>query len=417
MIIWQWEQGRGEYFHFENILAISRALVQKEGMSVSNMAEDTDLRRLVYDVAKLEFLPHKSGYTVWRNYARVFKVALLATDIPESDGKKTLKCTEICHALASGKIAATIDYMGEVMRNFYLNGPVFGARNYKVGDARVFPFCAIVRFLAARTIRDNKTFCATPDEVKDFLFQRQVTGDEKLDFFERIEASPIDWISNDQKRQVREMMIFASQCPFLKWDGRRLCIDLPESDLIRQAHILFEHFSPNLRVQEKYPHEEILNMGRVLPDSNIIIYAEPAAVISNDPLREHNLSVEGRRRAVNHIVIERSPWLRKKYFRNYPNAICDMTGAPLNAGFPWVKNILEIHHITPLSSPVRSGERGTHIDDLVALTPTSHRAVHEYYRQWIRKNKRDFSNKQEARNVYESAKNEYINRTGTFKWP
>ena len=416
MILWQWEQGRGEYFQFENILAMSRILLTKEGMPVSDLSADKLLRDEAFHAAGLKFLPHKRGYTVWRNYARVFKAMMLATDVPDRSGKRVLKCTDLCAHLAAGEISAATDYVSRVMKRFYLSGPVFGAKNYRPDGKRVFPFCAIVRFLAARTIAAGAPGCASPDEIKDFLFAREIAGDEDVDFFREIDAAPTRWKSADQRRQIREMLIFSGQCSFLKWDGRKLCMDLPHDSLARHAKTIFNRMSPDIRRQERTAHEEIINMGKIDRSGlRLISPSEFGAFIGNDPMAD-DLPREGKRRVVNHIVIERSPKLREMFFTARKRAVCDITGAPRHAGFPWVENILEIHHVTPLSSSVSSGDQGTSLDDLVALTPTSHRAVHDYYRRWLRENKRDFKDKREAREVYRAAKTAYLQSGGIKRW-
>lgn len=417
MIPWQWEQGRGEYFHFENILAMSRVLLNQEGMLVSDLSADEELRLEAFRAAKLKFLPHKRGYTVWRNYARVFKVAMLAADVPGNNGKSVLQCTDLCAQLAAGKIASATDYISHVMRRFYLAGPVFGAKNYRPGGKRVFPFCAIVRLLAARTAYTGALYCASPDEINGLLFSRNVSGNEDMKFFQGISAAPVIWKNSDQRRQVREMLIFAGQCSFLKWDGQKLCMDLPPDSLVHDAKLLFNRMSPDVREQKRTVHEEVINMGRVARYySRLIFPSEVNAVIRHDPMAENDLSREGKRRVVNHIIIERSTKLRAMFFAAHKRAVCDITGAPQHAGFPWVHNILEIHHVMPLSSSVRSGDKGTSLDDLVALTPTSHRAIHYYYRRWLRKNKRDFRDKREAHEVYCAAKTEYLRSGKTGKW-
>ena len=409
--VWQWEQGRGEYFQFENIVAISRVLMAKEGMRLSDAHADASFRELAMQEGRLSFLPVR--YTVWRNYARVFKVAMLAVDVPAPRGReKVLKCTDVCRLIAAGKMFSATDYAIHVMRHFYLNGPVFGAKNYAPGKARIFPFCAIVRFLAAR-VGLSAPSCISPEEAKDFLFQNEVSGEESIDFFRNIAARPVEWTSGDQKRQVREMLIFASQCAFLKWDGKKLCLDIPDG---LHASVLFNRFAPAKRDQQQTAHEEILSMASASPLSPVILPSEARIIIRHDPLTEGKLPVEGRRRAVNHIIIERSPKLREMFFAAKRHVKCDITGAPLHAGFPWIENILEIHHVTPLSSSVHAGDKGTRMTDLVALTPTSHRAVHTYYRQWMRRHNRgDFSSKAEARKVYRAAKSEYLS-SGRRKW-
>lgn len=416
MIHWQWEQGRIEYFQFENILAMSRALVEKDGMLVSDVSADKELRDIARHSAGLEFFPQH--YTIWRNYARVFKAMLLATDVPVGESqKRVLKCTNLCKFMANGRIHTATDYIVYVMRAFYLNGPVFNAQNYYPRKKRVFPFCALVRLLVATAYHKGEMSCISPDDAKNLLFSREISGTESMEFFQNLSHSKTSWAHRHQHRQVREMFIFASQCSFLKWDGQKLCLDLPVDSLADRARELFNWMSPMVRQQRKNTAEEILNLGHMNSrySDRIILPSEENLIIGNDPIANDNMSREGRRRAVNHIIIERSPKLRDMFFAKNKTAVCDITGAPRHAGFPWVKNILEIHHVTPLSSPIHSTDEGTSFNDLVPLTPTSHRAIHAYYRKWMHEQNRDFKDKNEAWEVYRSAKSEYVRSRKTKK--
>lgn len=73
--------------------------------------------------------------------------------------------------------------------------------------------------------------------------------------------------------------------------------------------------------------------------------------------------------------------------------------------YPWTDNLLEIHHILPLSSSLALDGKGTSMGDVVPLCPTCHRSVHNYYRVWLNSNRvSDFLNKQVAVDVYGEAK-------------
>ncbi len=403
IINWQWDQGRGEYFQFENIVAMSRILVKKEGMLLSDVSDNKDLRSLMLEQVELKFKPE--SYTVWRNYGRVFKISLLATDIPVGKEKR-LRCTEVCRALSEDKYHSATDYFYHMMNNFYLGGHVFGATKYSPGEKRIYPFCAIIRMLAAFATKKNRRASVSPEEIKDFLFSQEITGNEDIEFFCNISPMHVNWKNNDQKRQIREMLIFASQCSFLKWDDGRLHLDLLEHV---DPKMLFDRFKPMVRKQCQLEHDEIMNLGMVCKMSSLLLPSDIDVVIMDDLLGKHDLSMEGRRRVANHIIIERSPKLRQIFFSRNKNVTCNITGTPRHAGFPWVDNILEIHHVTPLSSSVYSVDEGAYLENLVALTPTSHRAVHSYYRQWMQKNNRqDFSSKDEAWKIYCDAKEKYL---------
>jgi predicted HNH restriction endonuclease len=106
-----------------------------------------------------------------------------------------------------------------------------------------------------------------------------------------------------------------------------------------------------------------------------------------------------------HLKIERSTNLRKFFFANQTVYICDACNTNPKHIYPWTTNILEIHHLLPLSSSIMINSKGTSIDDVVALCPNCHKSIHEYYKQWLKsKNQEDFSSKQQALLVYNESK-------------
>lgn len=71
----------------------------------------------------------------------------------------------------------------------------------------------------------------------------------------------------------------------------------------------------------------------------------------------------------------------------------------------WIENLLEIHHLLPLSSAITITGEGTSLEDVVGLCPNCHRSVHIYYKRWFENNSvNDFCPKEQGRGVYESAK-------------
>ncbi|EGQ5302474.1 HNH endonuclease, partial [Enterobacter hormaechei] len=75
---WRWDQGRLDYFSVESLRKIASVFVDIDG------AEDTDpeydpLREPLVLRTELPFSP--DSYKVWRNYARVIKLGLIASRI------------------------------------------------------------------------------------------------------------------------------------------------------------------------------------------------------------------------------------------------------------------------------------------------------------------------------------------------
>ena len=117
--------------------------------------------------------------------------------------------------------------------------------------------------------------------------------------------------------------------------------------------------------------------------------------------------IEGNRKRVEHFRVERSGLLRKYYRQVNPQPVCCACGADMSQRYPWTEYMLDIHHLLPLSSTVAISTRGTSLNDIVGLCPSCHRAIHVYYRYWLKKNNQaDFISKQEAHDVFIQATRE-----------
>ena len=65
--MWSWDQGRLDYFQFDEIRKIAKFAVSHDLKAVS--VDE------IGDAVGLPFLPKKDGYKPWRNYSRTFKLA------------------------------------------------------------------------------------------------------------------------------------------------------------------------------------------------------------------------------------------------------------------------------------------------------------------------------------------------------
>jgi predicted HNH restriction endonuclease len=73
--------------------------------------------------------------------------------------------------------------------------------------------------------------------------------------------------------------------------------------------------------------------------------------------------------------------------------------------YPWTDNILELHHLLPLSSSLTITTKGTSLADVVPLCPNCHRSIHVFYKNWLNsENVNDFRTPSEAFNIYNTAK-------------
>ena len=381
---WRWDQGRLDYFRFSNIALIANALCTLDGIELSG---DDPIRDHLMGVTGLPFSP--SRYKVWRNYKRVFSSSLLAY---EAEGHLTV--SSICkHFVDSNSFIEQPDsYFIHVFRNFSYPHPAF--KGYVEASEPIYPFSAIIKFLLSRTpVRQ-----ATIDDIFSYLIGNKVTGTEHLDSYHYLNKSFYRG-NGDEKRQLREMVIFASQVTFLKWFDNSLILDISNSDSEALAD-LTRFIQPNRRPKLSDPIKEFLQMSSIYEDAIQI----PRIAERESPIEVE--FTEGKRRRTTHLRAERSPTLRKALFASLPSPYCcDMCKLIPKLKYDWVDNILEVHHLLPLSSTVYIEDKGTSLQDVVPICPNCHKSVHVYYRNWLKENSiEDFPDKNTAISVYYKAK-------------
>lgn len=380
---WRWDQGRLAYFQFENICSIAKVLKSLDGLALDTK---NDLLRAPLEMnTGLPFAP--SHYKVWRNYARVFQCSMLATRF-----ENKLIITELCQNLAGKTPFSPDEYLNFVFSHFQYPYPAF--EEYDSSAEPVFPFVAILKFLVAR-----KEKPVSLDDVFSYVIGNGCTGLEELSHYRELPKtgrSP----EGDERRQVREMLVFMGQVSYIRWFDSRLYLDTTDFDAVLSATVPFV-----TGIREKEADREFLRLA------SLKNYAQ----MSNLDIRLRDRGVsefsvrEGRKAFDSHQKIERSPLLRTRYFKVNPVLVCDVCGLHPAEKYPWLteSNILELHHILPLSATLNSNGTTTTLDDLKPLCPTCHRSIHIFYKiklgEW---DLPDFSSKKMANDVYELAKKE-----------
>lgn len=139
--MWRWDQGRLLYFQFDVLRDIAKTLVKFDNVDITK-CEDLFRQTLVTETG-MPFLP--DHYTIKRNYSRVFQCSFLAKFMGNQ-----LVVTDICRDLAStdGKIKSADDYLFNYVSKFRFPFPAFD--NYNATEQRIYPFCAILKFLIAQ---------------------------------------------------------------------------------------------------------------------------------------------------------------------------------------------------------------------------------------------------------------------------
>lgn len=388
-MIWRWDQGRLEYFKYDNLVRIAHALSELSNTELRTAGDDP-LRVRLTSRTGLPFAP--THYRVWRNYGRVFACALLATSI-----NNKLTITDICRRL-SGEAGApfTVDeYLSLFIHRFSYPFPAF--QDYNTQRKQVFPICTVIRFLLARHA-NGLNANITLDEVFAYLIGNNCTGTEDIEDY--IHLSKTNRVPRgDENRQVRELLIFCSQLNLLKWFNNTLFLDIDERDE--------ETFSSLLQLATPIPYERDASASTQMIRMSTIRDADaPIVPVHTRENPSDLVFTEGRRVRVSHLRTERSPRLRRIYFdAMQPPYLCDMCRVDLDTRYPWTTNMLELHHLLPLSSAVAIDSRGTSLVDVEPLCPNCHKSVHVYYGNHFRSNQKDdFVSKDEARYVYSEAK-------------
>lgn len=381
---WRFDQGRLDYFQIDEIKKIACAIALIDGI-VKPSVESDAIRKALSHHSTLPFLP--ADYTVWRNYGRVFKCMMLAAEI-----EGHIYATDLCKLIASNPEAVDADdYLAHFTRHFYYSSPIF--QGYTNSGPQVFPGVAVIKFLISEYLVRGKSY-VTLDEIASHLVANNVTGQEDLNFYCSITAST-SGVPGDL-RQIRELVKFISQFSFLKWDNPNLYLEVKDKD---ELFAIEASLQPVVLPRNADPELEILQMGGGFASGTI-----GDVTLKNMESLEEEFT-EGRKVRVTHLRTERSSKLRELYFSTAKTPeVCDMCDVDTAKRYPWAPHVIELHHLLPLSSPVRVEGSSTSIKDLVGLCPTCHRATHRYYSAWFKKNSLfDFRSYEEAKGVYEEA--------------
>jgi hypothetical protein len=383
--MWRWDQGRLLYFRFDVLKSIAVVLAKFNGVSIAN-CEDSFRNALISETG-MPFAP--AHYTVLRNYKRVFECAFLAT---VADGR--LIASDFCRELAKedSEFTNADDYLLSYINRFRFPFPAFDG--YDTTQERIFPFCAILKYLIALKQSGGQPSVALND-IFQIIIANHCTGLEDIHYY--CSLTPKSYATNDtEKRQLREMVIFISQLSVLKVYNGQLWLDVTNQsalDELAYSFLIPINNAPKENRVEEFATLTKLSDGIVLP--TLEVFASNTADIE---------FIEGKRKRAEHFRVDRSPLLRKYYRETNRQPICHMCQLNVALKYPWTDYMLDIHHLLPLSSSIAITTKGTSLQDIVGLCPTCHRSIHAYYAKWLRNNGQDdFRSRAEAMDVYLAA--------------
>jgi hypothetical protein len=392
--IWRWDQGRLNYFSLDKIRKIASIIIELDGINLTN--DEDPMRLPLQRVVELPFAPE--NYRVWRNYARVFKILGLASKI-----NNRLIATEMCHSLVkTGSGFLTYDdYLHYLAKVFYYPSPAF--QGYNVSTLQQFPFCAILKLLIAKLYTSGEP-CISVSDVTHFLIENDVRGIEEIALYSELLKQQTHDIRTDS-RQIREMLIFISQLSYLSWIDGKLFIQ-PEFINTLTNKELEKLTSPKINPRQENPEIEIQHIFSFVNNAEYLVnFKHPVST-------EDTVFTEGRKIRISHLSTERNRKVVSYYFENTASPyLCDMCHIEVKKHYPWVQNLIEVHHILPLSSPLQIDKNGTSMQDLVGLCPNCHRATHAFYRSYLTTNNLgDFESEQHAKQIYKEAKASYVSQ-------
>ena len=381
--MWSWDQGRLDYFQFDALRKVAKLAVASDLKALSG----SDMRTAV----GLPFLPNSASYPPWRNYSRIWKLALLV-----ADGGTASRPTAIAHLLASDGLVTADEYFHFLAAATTAPSPALAEWDHAI-EAR-YPLLFSLKYLLARSaIGEPETSLA---DVVSAYVQSGFSGDEDQAAFLAAIRMPYRPVAD--VRQAIESIRVLAQISYLNCALQTVNVSLTPSD----AMDVFEQLGPVGGARLRDGGDEIIRVAALYPSAVAAFELEYSSTVVSDTTEAG--FVEGTRVERTHLRIERNSNLRTAYFNTFNTVTCDFCGLDTAAVYPWVDRTLDIHHVLPLCSGARAGKRGTVLDDLVATCPTCHRAVHNYYSRWLKgAGRADFADGAEARAVYEEAKEQH----------
>lgn len=388
--MWDWDQGRLEYFQFDELRKVARFGIDHDLR--------TAIRSDLKDAVGLPFLPDDAAYRPWRNYGRVFQIAMIA--VPQ--GRDNAKLTDLGQLLGEDGKVTTDEYLHFLAQATTQPTPALSTWDHRA--TLRYPLLFALRFILARATQQQ--FVTEIVDIINTYDSSQFRGDEDQEAFLRILGNHTGGGHRERTRQPAESIKVLAQLSYLSATSSHITVSLSPLD----ACELFDDLTPVLGTPLAEGADEIDRRAALFLSAKADIGTDyPHTVLSSiSEAGFEDAFQEGRRLRRTHVSIERNQVIREMFFRQRPEHFCDLCGMDTRQAYPWTERLLEIHHLLPLCSGARTSKDGTLLEDLVANCPSCHRAVHRYYDKWlVQEKRRDFTDAGEAREVYTEAKQEH----------
>ena len=389
--VWNWDQGRLEYFQFDALQNIARFVCAHDFMGAS--------RQSLHSATGLNFQAPPT-HSPWRNYSRVLKLCLLVSRI---NGRA--EATPVARILSQPGVVTCDEYLHFLVCATTSPSPALNGWSYNAVFR--YPLLFSLKYLLTKAASADDPR-ASLDEIIGAYRVSDFTGDEDDNGFIDVLRSTKSYegvgksAPQNLRRQAAESLRVIAQISYLHIRGSVIAVSLDQAD----AQEIFADLAPVGGSREHNREAEIRRLADLFEDgSTSIVFDYPHTIISDAVESGFR---EGNKVKKTHITIERNAGLRREFFKMRPTAICDVCAINTARTYPWTERVLDLHHLLPLSSGTRVEVQGTTFDDLVPVCPNCHRAVHRFYDQWLDRNgRRDFMNSQESRSVYENMKTQF----------
>ena len=175
-MLWKWEQGRLEYFQFDALRKVA-----KFGIA-NNLRQAT--RSELENALELPFRPDDEAYPPWRNYGRLFQIAMIA--VPHGPNKA--KLTSLGRLLAEDGKVTTDEYLHFLAQATTQPSPAHTGWNHT--EPLRYPLLFTLRFILARAAQQEPA--TNISDVINSYAQSGFRGDEGRDAFLGIPDSDSD---------------------------------------------------------------------------------------------------------------------------------------------------------------------------------------------------------------------------------
>ena len=219
--MWNWDQGRLDYFQFDNLKKIAR------------FALTHDLRAQEHDAlvaaVSLPFSPKQVAYKPWRNYARTFK----SMGLVYQDGD-VAKPTVIAKLLADDGSITTDEYFHFLAE--FTSSPSPALRGWDKDASFRYPLLFALKFLLARAAKGIDQ--TTLSEIGSAYDSSAFTGEEDANEFEALVMVAKD--NGSIPRQPAESLRVLAQISYLSLLGNSIFVSLSRDD----ARKVFNQLTP-----------------------------------------------------------------------------------------------------------------------------------------------------------------------------